>query len=372
MIKPRSGHHPDYFFLFCVIFLVIFGLVMLSSASFDLGKKKFDDPNYYLKHQLLVGLIFGSLGFLFASSFFYLHWKKLSFILLLINILLLILVFVPGLSYRVGTAMRWLKLGPFSLQPAELLKFTFIIYLAAWLSEEKQRRISFLEGFLPFLIISLIIAVLVLKQPATATLIIILLSALAVYFVSGAKFKYVVLAILLGAILFSIVVYKSGYRSERIQTFIEKNFLKKDVDILGKGFHLRQSLIAVGSGKLWGVGYGKSIIKYRSLPETVGDSIFAVIAEELGFIGSVILIGLYATLFFRGFKIARKSRDEFARLTVIGLISVVCLQAFVHIGANTGLLPFTGVPLPFISYGGTALAVFLTMMGVIANISKYN
>ena len=376
MAKPRSAHHSDrhfdYLFLFCTIFLVIFGLVMLSSASFDLGKKKYNDPYYYLKHQLLVGLIFGGLGFLFASNFNYLRWEKLSFILLLINILLLILVFIPGLSYQSGSASRWLKLGSFSFQPAELLKFTFIIYLAAWLSKKKQRKTAFIDGLLPFLVISLIIAVLVLKQPATATLVIVLASALVVYFVSGAKFKYIVLIILIGAILFSIVIYKSNYRRERVQTFIEKFFLKKDVDILDKGFHIRQSLMAIGSGKLFGVGFGKSIIKYRSLPETVGDSIFAVIAEELGFVGSVILIGLYALLFFRGLKIAQKSKDEFGRLTVIGLISVVSFQVFVHIGANTGLLPFTGVPLPFISYGGTALAVFLTMMGVIVNISKYS
>ncbi len=370
-MKLRSTRHLDYAFLFCVIFLTIFGLVMLSSASFDLGKKKFDDSYYYLKHQLLVGLLFGGIGFLFASFFYYRHWEKLAFILLLINILLLILVFVPSLSYRSGSAARWLQLGPFSFQPAELLKFTFIIYLAAWLSKKKERRISFLKGLLPFLIISAAIAFLILKQPATTTLLIVLASGFFVYFISGAKMKYVILIFLIGLILFSVVIYKSSYRNERIEAFIDK-ILKRDVDILGKDYHLNQSLVAIGSGKIWGVGYGNSIIKYRSLPETVGDSIFSVIAEELGFIGSLVLIGAYATLFYRGFKIAKKTKDEFARLTVVGLSSVVCLQVFIHIGANTGLLPFTGVPLPFISYGGTALAVLLTMMGVIVNISKYN
>jgi len=372
MTKIRNSHRPDYVFISCVIILTVFGLIMLSSASFDLGKKNFNDPYYYLKHQLAIGLIFGCLGFLFAANFHYLRWEKLSFPLLLVNILLLILVFVPGFSYQAGGASRWLKLGPFSLQPAELLKFTFIIYLATWLSKETKRRTSFIEGLLPFLIISSVISLLVLKQPATTTLLIVLASALAVYFTSGAKFKYIVLIVLLGAILFSFVIYKSGYRSNRIKPFIEKVFLGKEIDILGTGFHQRQSSIAIGSGKLFGVGYGKSTIKYRSLPETVGDSIFAVIAEELGFVGSVFLIGLYALLSFKGFKIAQKTKDEFGKLVIVGFISVICLQVFIHIGANTGLLPFTGVPLPFISYGGTALAIFLTMMGVIVNISKYN
>ena len=370
--KLRSAHNPDYLFLFCVVSLVIFGLVMLSSASFDLGKKKFNDPYYYLKHQLLSGLVFGVIGFLFAFNFYYIRWEKLSFVLLLINIVLLILVFVPGFSYRAGVASRWLNLGPFSLQPAELLKFTFIIYLASWLNKRKERRTSFFEGVLPFLFVSLVVAFLILRQPATTTLIIVLLSTIAVYFVSGAKFKYVIFIMAIGLILVLVAIATTQYRSERIKTFVDKIFFKKEIDILDKGFHQRQSLIAIGSGKLFGVGYGRSTIKYRSLPETVGDSIFAVIGEEFGFMGSSILIGLYLALFSRGLYIAQKSKDEFAKLVTTGFSSEVCLQAFIHIGANTGLLPFTGVPLPFISYGGTALAVFLTMMGLIGNISKYS
>lgn len=371
-MRTRAGHHPDYLFLFCVIFLVIFGLVMLSSASFDLGKKKFNDPYYYLKHQLLIGLIFGVIGFLIASSLYYHNWEKIAFIFLIFNILLLIAVFVPGLNYHSGGASRWLKLGSFSFQPAELLKFSFIVYLAAWLGKEKKRRTNFVQGYLPFIAVSGIIAGLILAQPATTTLCIVMVAALIVYFVSGAKFKYVILTVLIGLLLLSFVIYKTAYRSDRIQSFINRVFLKQNVDILGKGFQQNQALIAIGTGKLWGVGYGNSTIKYRSLPETVGDSIFPVIAEELGFIGSLVTVGLFVLLILRGFKIAQRSKDEFGRLTAVGLVSIIGLQTFVHIGANTGLIPLTGVPLPFISYGGTALAIFLTMMGVVVNISRYN
>ena len=372
MVKLRAGHHPDYLFLFCVIFLVIFGLIMLSSASFDLGKKNFNDPYYYLKHQLLVGLVFGIVGFFIASKLYYHHWEKIAFVLLIVNILLLILVFIPSLSIHAGGASRWLKLGPLSFQPAELLKFSFILYLAAWLGKEKQRRTSFIQGYLPFLIVSGVIAGLILAQPATTTLCIVMAAGLIVYFISGAKFKYIILTILIGLILLSFVIYKTSYRNDRIQAFINQVFLKQNIDTLGKDFHRNQALIAIGTGSLWGVGYGNSTIKYRSLPETVGDSIFPVIAEELGFVGSLVMIGLFALLILRGFKIAQRSKNEFGRLIAIGFVSVIGLQVFIHIGANTGLIPLTGVPLPFISYGGTALAISLTMMGVVVNISKYN
>lgn len=369
----KKGGRPDYVFISCVVLLVVFGLMMLSSASSDLGKIKFNDTYYYLKHQLLYGLSLGLAGFLTASFIHYRFWQKLALPLLLISVFALILVFTPlGLSH--SGANRWLNLGPFSVQPAEFLKFSFIIYLSAWLSSKKGgvgRQKSFLTGYLPFLIISGLVAFLIIKQPATTTVAIIMVAGLIVYFVSGARMFFVFGTIFLGLLGLALIVTTSSYRFERIETYVKTLFNSETVDSQSQGYHLEQALTAIGSGELTGIGFGKSTAKFKYLPEPIGDSIFAVIAEELGFIGAVILIAAFMILFIRGIIIAKKSRDQFAVLTTVGFISIIVIQTFIHIAANSGALPLTGVPLPFISYGGTSLAIFLTMTGVIVNISRY-
>lgn len=369
----KKGHHPDYVFVSFVVLLVVFGLVMLSSASSDLGKIEFNDTYYYLKHQLLYGLSFGTAGFLAASLVHYRFWQKWAVPFLLISVFALILVFTP-LGVVHSSANRWLNLGPFSIQPAELLKFSFIIYLSAWLSSKKEslgRRKNFLVGYLPFLIISGLVAFLILKQPATTTVAVIMAAGLIVYFVSGARLSFVIGTIFLGALGLVLIITTSSYRLERAETYVKTLFGSETVDIQKEGYHIDKALTVIGSGGLTGVGFGKSIAKFENLPEPIGDSIFAVIAEELGFIGALILIATFIAFFIRGIAIAKKTRDQFAVLAVVGFISVIVIQAFIHIAANSGLLPLTGVTLPFISYGGTSLAIFLTMAGVIVNISKY-
>ncbi|KKQ23284.1 cell division protein FtsW [Candidatus Wolfebacteria bacterium RIFCSPLOWO2_01_FULL_38_11] len=364
MIIAKKGHRPDYIFIFCVVILVIFGLIMLSSASSDIGKIKFNDTYYYLEHQIIYGLILGIIGFLIAGKINYKNFKRISIFLLAINVILLILLFTPlGADYKGSN--RWLNLGSISVQPSEFLKISFIIYLAALLSK-KTKQSNIFEGLLPFLITSSFIAFLVLKQPATTTVAIIIASALVVYFLSGAKLFHIIGVAVLGIILLSVVIYISPYRYQRIMTYFDS-----EKNIQTTGYQINQSLMAIGSGGLFGVGFGQSTTKYKYLPEPIGDSIFAVIAEELGFIGSIFLLGIYIILFIRGFLIAQNSSDQFARLTAIGFISIIVVQTFVHIASSVGFLPVTGVPLPFISYGGTSLAVFLTMTGIIVNISKY-
>lgn len=363
----KLGHHPDYVFLFCVALLTLFGLLILSSASSDIGKMKFNDTYYYLKHQVLYGLSFGVVGFLLASQFYYRRFEKLALPLLFLSILALVAVFTP-LGFPFKGASRWLNLGPFSIQPAEILKITFIIYLALWLSNKKiNRQTSFLEGYLPFLFICGLIAFLILIQPATTTVVIIMASGLIVYFISGARLSFVVGTILLGTLALALVIYFTPYRFERVIGF----FNPGSVNIEAGGYHRNQALTAIGVGGAWGVGFGKSTAKFKYLPESIGDSIFAVIAEEFGFFGALILLGIFITLVLRGFFIARNSRDQFGKLIAVGLTSVFAVQTFIHVGALSDLLPLTGVPLPFISFGGTSLAVFLTMAGVIVNISKY-
>ncbi|PIU98533.1 hypothetical protein COS61_00930 [Candidatus Wolfebacteria bacterium CG03_land_8_20_14_0_80_40_12] len=370
----KAGHQPDYIFISCVALLVVFGLAMLSSASSDLGKIKFNDTYFYLKHQLIYGLSFGILGFLAAFFVHYRFWQKLAAPLMLISVLGLILVFTP-LGFKHSGASRWLNLGLFSVQPAEFLKLTFIIYLSAWLSSGKGlglvRQKKLFSGYLPFLIIFGLIAFLILIQPSTATVVIIMSAGLLVYFVSGARLSFVLGTIFLGLAFLALIIFTSPYRFERVETYFKTLIGQETIDVKSQGYHLEQTLKAIGFGGLTGVGFGKSTVKFTYLPEPIGDSIFAVIAEEFGFIGTAVLIGVFMTLFIRGIYLAKNSRDKFAVLITVGFVSVIAIQVFIHIAANSGILPFAGVPLPFISYGGTSLAVFLTMAGIIGNISKY-
>ncbi len=362
----KSGHRPDYFLLALVAILVLFGLAMLASASSELGKIKFNDSYYYLKHQVLFGLSLGIIGFTIAYFFRYQHLRKFALPLLILNLIALALVFTSA-GLEVRNANRWLKVGPLSFQPAESMKLVFILYLAAWLSNAKiKRSTKFFEGFLPFGLISGFIAILLVLQPATSTVAILLGSALVVYILDGAKIRYVLLIVLVGIIGVAALIQITPYRKDRIL-----GFFNKTADTSGKNYQVNQALIAIGSGGLAGRGYGESSAKVNFLPASIDDSIFAIISEELGFIGAGAVVVLFGMLSFRMFYLAHRLRDRFGRLLLIGFGSVIAFQSLIHMASISGLLPLTGVPLPFISYGGTALAVFLTMSGVAVNISKY-
>lgn len=365
-MKKKTGHAPDILLMITIIILTIFGLVMLSSASSDLGKMQFNDSYYYIKHQIAFGLSIGIIGFLFGYFIYYQRLKKIIFPALLVSIFFLALVFTKFGSL-INNTNRWLKFGFLSFQPAELMKLTYITYLSAWLSNVKIKRESnFQEGFIPFLIISGIIAVLLLLQPATSIVAIILLSGLIMYFISGTKLKYLLFIFLIVIIVFGAFILVTPYRLSRITSFLHQNN-----NVQAQNFQLNQALIAIGSGGVWGVGYGGSATKASYLPAPIDDSIFAIIGEELGFIGASIVIILFAFLVFRLFYLAFKTGDRFGKLYLIGFGSVIGIQAFVNMASISGIIPLTGVPLPFISYGGTSLAVFLTMSGIALNITKY-
>ncbi|KKU77274.1 MAG: Cell division protein FtsW [Parcubacteria group bacterium GW2011_GWA2_47_8b] len=359
-------HKPDYLIIAILGSLVIFGLVVLASASSNLGQAKFGDSFYYLKHQALYGLTLGIAGFIVAFRIYYRHYQKFAVIFLIVSIAALILVFTP-LGLKVGGAERWVKIGPLTVQPAEILKITFILYLAAWLSGPKERYENIKKGFLPFLLVIIVIAALLIKQPSTASVFIIIATAIILYFTSGAKLRYIIGVGVLGIAALATVVYFTPYRLERIV-----NYLQPGANPLAGGYHINQAQIAIGSGGLFGVGYGQSTTKISYLPEPIGDSIFAVIAEEMGFVGSILLIAAFMLLIYKTFTLAKKTRDRFGKLILVGFGSLIGIQVFVNIAAISGLIPLTGVPLPFISYGGTALAVFMTMGGVIANVSRYS
>lgn len=364
--RVRSQHHTDYFIVCCLFALVVFGLLMLASASSNLGKQKFDDTYYYLKHQIFYGLSLGIVGFFAASKIYYGFYKKIAIPLLLLTIVLLILVFTP-LGFKAGGAERWVRIGPITIQPSEILKISFIVYLAAWLGNNTERQRRFWSGFLPFLVILGLLSGLLLKQPATSTAVILLAVALIVYFVSGARLIYIVSTTAAALLLLAMIIYLTPYRLARVKTFFYP-----ETNLQTTGYHVNQTKIAIGLGGWSGVGYGQSTTKIKYLPEPIGDSIFAVIAEELGFIGTIVFLGVLFLFVLRIFLLAFRTRERFAQLLLVGFASLIALQSFVNIGAVSGILPLTGAPLPFISYGGTALAVFMTIGGIVANISKYN
>jgi cell division protein FtsW len=365
LISKRGGS-PDYFIMALVFALTIFGLIMLASASSELGVSKFNDSYFYLKHQIIYGLAVGLVGFFLAFKIYYQNYRRFAVWLLTASLIFLVLVFTP-LGLASGGAERWLKLGPLSFQPAEIIKITFIIYLAAWLTNSKANRTqSFSGGFLPFLIISGLIAGLLILEPTTGTVVIILGSALLVYFFSGAKFRYIFLTILIGFSVLALIIYVTPYRFARLKTY-----LSPSKDQQGSAYQINQSLINIGTGGWLGIGYGKSTMKTNILPSHMDYSIFSIVASELGFIGASALIVVFFLLALRIFYLAFRTEEKFARSLLVGFGSIIFIQSFMNIASISGLLPLTGVPLPFISYGGTALAVFLTMSGIIINISKY-
>lgn len=367
--SPKAGA-ADYVFLGFLVLLVVFGLVMLTSASSELSKNQFNDSMYHLKHQMTNGVLPGIAGFLIGYFVYYRRWEKAAPFLLIIGILALLLVFTP-LALHAKGGDRWVNFGAFSFQPGELMKLLFFVYLSSWISKGQQRGKSFWGGLAPFSILVGLVVLLLLMQPATSTAALIFFTSLLVYFTSGANIKFVAALVLLASLgAIGIVLInpfsKGNYRSTRIQTFLNAR-----ADPSGAGYHINQAQTAIGSGGIFGVGFGKSTTKIHYLPEPMGDSIFAVIGEELGFVGAMSFIVLYLGFIWRGLKIARRAGDNFGRYLATSFMCLFGLQAFVNIGAISGVIPMTGIPLPFVSYGGTSLAISLTMCGIVANISRY-
>lgn len=360
-----DARRPDYVVIFCAAFLIAFGIVMLSSASSDMGRARFGDTYYYVKHQLLYGLSIGLIGFFVAAKTYYGALQRVALPLFIASLIALLLIFSP-LGFAAGGAERWLRIGSITVQPAELLKLTLVIYLAAWLAKDKERPSGFSRGYAPFLAVLAIIGSILLAQSTTSTFIILAAVAGAVYFASGARPVYLLLTAVLGATIILAVSYATPYRWSRIMAFIDPESNPQSA-----GYHITQSRIAIGSGGVWGVGLGESTTKIKYLPEPIGDSIFAVIAEELGFVGGATVALLLGTLSVRTLMLSRRLQNRFGQLLLVGFGTLIGIQAFVNIGAISGMIPLTGMPLPFISYGGTGLAVYMTMVGIITNISKY-
>ncbi|MBU0612778.1 putative lipid II flippase FtsW [Patescibacteria group bacterium] len=359
-------HPPDYTLIAVVFVILIFGLIMLSSASSVVAYQKFNDSNYLLKHQLFYGVSLGLLAMFITSRIAYQTWKKLAIPMLAITILALFIVLVSDAGLTSGGARRWIDFGFFTFQPSELTKLTFVIYLATWLSKKGKVISNFAYGFVPFLVLLGVITFLVMMQPDLGTMTVIALVSIAIYFIAGGGIKHILLIIAGGISLFALLIKIAPYRAARFSVF-----LNPELDPQGIGYHVNQALLAIGSGGILGLGLGRSRQKYNFLPEVTGDSIFAVIAEELGFIISFGLIILFFLLMIRGFKIARSAPDTFGKLVAAGITCWFTIQAVVNIGSMVSLLPLTGIPLPLVSYGSSAIIISLAALGILINISRY-
>ncbi len=356
----------DRTLLIITILLVIIGFLIFSSASLGLLAREGARFSSVAFNQFLFGIVGGSIALLVMSQIYYRNWRQYAFYIFLGTVALTLCVFIPGLGFSHGGAQRWVSIAGFSFQPAELLKIGFIIYTATWLSGMQKEITSTIKGTLPFFGIVGIVGILLLLQPDTDTFLVMATAATAMFLVAGGRWRDVLIMGVTAVLLLALLAMARPYIKDRIMTFMNPSS-----DPLGSGYQINQSLIAVGSGGVSGRGFGQSIQKFEYLPEPIGDSIFAVYAEEFGFIGSVLLIGLLSIFTFRGYRIAGHATDLFGMLLVVGFMTLIATQAFLNIAAMVALAPLSGLPLPFISHGGTALLATMISIGIVLNVSKY-
>lgn len=359
------SREPDFWLVTIGVLLLAGGLVTLFSASSVKAAFAFGSSGFYLTHQLLYGLLPGAALFIVGYRMNPKTLKRLALPIFIIALAALILVTLPKFGVTVKGATRWLKIGTLSFQPAEFFKLAFILYLANFFASRHGKLGKFYETTFPFFVMLGVVGVLLLSQPATGTFGIIVITALTIYFAAGARLRDFLVAALLIAAALGTLILVSPYRFERIMVFLDPA-----ADPRGAGYQINQSLIAIGSGGLWGVGLGHSRQKYNFLPETIGDSIFAIFAEETGFVGSLFLMLLFLAFLYRSVRVALRSDEHFARLLAMGISAWIVSQAFVNVAALTGALPLTGIPLPFFSYGGSALAAELAGMGILLGVSR--
>ncbi|HVZ58865.1 MAG TPA: putative lipid II flippase FtsW [Patescibacteria group bacterium] len=348
----------DLVLLCSVVFLTIFGLFMIYDASSVIAFRDFGDKYHYIKEQC-VNAVLGLIAMGFFTFFDYKKFYQLSIGILLAAVVMLIAVFLPGIGIYALGAHRWINLGVTVLQPAEFIKLSLAIYLAAWFSTKERGRLPAFALLIGFVLL------LVMLQPDMGTASIILFEAVVLYFLSGANILQFVLMVPVLGFGGLILILLAPYRLARLTSFMNVGS-----NLEGSSYHVKQVLIALGSGGLFGVGAGNSLQKFAYLPENVTDSIFAIIAEEFGFFGALGLVALFAIVMWRGFIIAARAKDNFGRLLAAGIICFLGIQAVINLASMTALMPLTGVPLPFISYGGSALIVDLGATGILLNISR--
>ncbi len=359
-----SGHKTDYVFITLAALLVVLGLVFLSSASSAKGFREFNDSYYFLKHQVLYGLLPGLVLFFILARVEYQRLRVLALPSLIFCFVALLAVFIPGLGLSLGGARRWIDIG-ISVQTSELVKLGFLIYLAAWLETKGDDIRDWRKGFMPFVLTLGAVLALILLQPDVGTMSVVAVSAFFVYMLAGAPVTHLISLVGAGVGALWLAIKLAPYRAARLTVF-----LNPELDPQGIGYHINQALLAVGSGGIFGVGLGYSRQKYQYLPEVKGDSIFAVMAEEMGFIFTVLFLCLIATFLWRGLRIAARAPDAFGRYLGVGIVAWLGWQTCINMASMLNILPLTGVPFPLVSYGGTALVTSLAALGILVSISK--
>lgn len=364
---------PNYTLVGLMLLLLVFGLVMLSSASLVQSLENKSTPYYYFWHQLLYGVGIGLPLCWIMSVIDYHIWKRYALPIMVVSVISVLLVLEPHIGAEFLGARRWLNIGGIIVQPAEFVKLAFLIYLAAWLDTRQKHLTDMSTSLFPFLMmLGFLVIVIAGAQSDLGTTVVVSVIAIVAYFVAGAPWKHLAVIAGLSVVMFGFMVGilpllsdKFKYRVDRITIFLNPEADKQD-----SGFHINQSLLAVGSGGLLGVGLGQSRQKWNYLPEAAADSIFAVIAEEMGFIISAGLVLLFGLLMVHGFAVARDAPDMFGKILASGITTWIVFQAVVNIMAMLSLVPLTGIPLPFISYGSTSLITLLASMGILINISR--
>jgi cell division protein FtsW len=351
-------------FLITVLILTFGGFFIFTSASLGLHAREGAQFSSVVATQI-GGLVLGLMAMFITSRIPVSLYKRYALPLFLFGVIASLAVFLPVIGMEHGGAHRWLRIGLFTFQPSEFLKIGAIIYAAAWFSSVKTGVSTLMRGFIPFIGIVGISAFVLLAQPDTDTFIAIAVSVGAIYFVFGARWKHLGIAALAGIILLVGIVYFRPYVLDRIMTFMHPN-----IDLQGSGYQVNQSLIAIGSGGLLGKGFGQSVQKFKFLPEPIGDSVYAVAAEEFGFLGGAAIIFAFVLFLSRGLQISRRAKDSFGGLLVLGIVIMTLTQSFMNIAAMLGVFPLMGIPLLFISHGGSAILIILAESGIILRVSR--
>jgi cell division protein FtsW len=356
---------PDWWLLGVAVLLLSVGVVMVYSASAIVAADRFDDPYLFLKKQLFWALL-GAACLIGALHVDYRRLEALGWPILVGVGVLLVLVLVPPLGQPINGTWRWLRLGPLSIQPAELAKLALVVYLAAFLTRHRDELQDWRRGFLPPLAVAGALAMLVLAQPDLGNCLTLIMVTLALLFLAGTRVQYLLMLVAAALPLLVLAVLVAPYRMRRITVFLDPWS-----DPRGSGFQIIQSWLAIGSGGLFGRGIGESRQKLFYLPEAHTDFIFAVLGEELGFLGAGVVLGAFAVLIWRGLRVGLRAPDAFGAYLALGITALIATQTLVNLGVVTGLLPTKGLPLPFISFGGSALLTTMLATGLLLNVSQH-
>ncbi len=362
---PRR-HAPDYGLFALVAVLVVLGLIAVYSSSYALGYAQYGDPNFFIKRQALAALI-GLLGLVAAMNIDYRRLLRLSPLLMLGAVIGLVAALLPGVGVEQNGAARWVAIGPLPpLQPSEFAKLAVLVYMAAWLATQGESLLSMTRGVVPFVTMVGLVAALIVVEPDLGTAVLLAAITGTLFFLAGARLAHVVALFGSGVVMFAVLVMGAGYRTDRILAFVSP-----ESDPSGLGFQTLQMLLALGSGGVGGLGLGVSRQKFFYVPGSHTDGVLAILGEELGFIGVMVVLGLLALLLWRGLRIARRAADPFGSLLAAGVLAWIGFQTVINVGGITQRLPLTGIPLPFLSYGGSSLVMTLTAVGVLLSVSRY-